>query len=186
MRKKFEDRREGLERRKQDIIDALVLPSLKGKALFRAAAHTVIAQIKDNRLRNTWRYIQQRRDNRKIYVNLVAKQLELAEIRTIWNVKASVTPSESRQLEAAARELSHGDWSYYQSLARMQHRSAWVHAYVPNCVRSRALMPCFRRSDRRCDWCHKLPIYGARYLCTVCNGRLHVTLVCLLSSQEPS
>lgn len=134
MKKKFEDRREGLERRKQDIVDALVLPSLKGKVLFRAAVHTVIAQIQDNRWRNTWSYIEQRRDNRKIYVNLVAKQLELAEIRTIWNVKTSLTPAESRQLEATARELLHGDWLYYQSLARLQHRSAWVHAYVPSRV----------------------------------------------------
>ena len=130
MRKKFEDRGEGLKRRKQDIVNALAIPSMKGKDLFRAVVRTMIAQIKDSRWRNTWSYIQRRRDNRRTYVRLVAKQLEHAEIRTIWNVKVSLTPDEARQLQAAASELSHGDWAYYQSLARLQHRSVWVHAYV--------------------------------------------------------
>jgi hypothetical protein len=145
MRKRFEDRKEGLERRKQDIMNALALPPMKGKARFRAAVRTVVAQLKDNQWRRTWSYIQQRRDNRNTYVRLVARQFELAEIRTIWNVKASLTPEELQQLVAATRELSHGDWSYYQSLARLQHRSKWVHAYVTSCVplRSCALIPRF-------------------------------------------
>jgi len=134
IRKKFQDRKEGLERRKQDIINALALPFMRGKALFRAAVRTVVAQIKDTRWRNSWCYIQQRRDNRKTYVRLVAKQLELAEIKTIWNVKVSLTPDEIQQLQNITRELSQGDWAYYQSLARLQHRSAWVHAYVLSCA----------------------------------------------------
>lgn len=131
MQKKFDDRKEGLERRKQDIINALALPPMKGIVRFRAAARTVIAHIRDSRWRHTWDYIKQRRDNRNTYVSLVAKQFELAEIRTIWNVKVSLTQEESRQLKAASQELLRGDWSYYQGLARLRHRSVWVHAYVP-------------------------------------------------------
>lgn len=103
---------------------------MNGKVRFRAIARTIIAQIADARHHKTWAFLSERRENRKVYVALVAKQLEAAEIRTIWNVNVSLTADESMRLELASRELLHGDWAYYQSLARQEHRNHWVHAYV--------------------------------------------------------
>ncbi|KAF8312647.1 hypothetical protein DL93DRAFT_2081901 [Clavulina sp. PMI_390] len=149
---RFKDRSEGLQRRQTDIIAALALPRLTGKARFRAVVRTIIAQIADANRHKTWEFLKSRRENRKRYVNLVTKQLEAAEIRTIWNVATSLSASEATELEDASRELLHGDWAYYQSLARAKHRKHWVHA------------------DRKCDSCGKMPIYGARYLCSVCDN----------------
>lgn len=143
---------------------------MQGKCRFRAVVRTIIAQIANSRYRKTWAFLKQRRDVRKRYVYLTVKQLQATELQTIWNTNASLTSQEAEELESASRELLPGDWGYYQSLAHQAHRNAWVHA----CVTS--MIPAWNYthlsySDRKCEFCGTMPIYGVRYLCTVCRGQ---------------
>lgn len=101
---------------------------MKGIIRFRSIVRTIISQISDSRYRRTWAYLKNRRDSRNVYVSLVAKQLQCAELQTIWKVKVSLTAKEAEQLESVSRGLLPGDWEYYQSLAQKVHRGAWVHA----------------------------------------------------------
>lgn len=130
MNKKFKERTIGLLRRTRDIETALALPQTKGIARFRSIARTVLSQISDCHRRNTWAYLKDRKTSRDLYASLVAKQLQCAELQTVWKVKASLTAKEADDLENVSRELRPGDWDYYQSLAQKMHRGSWVHAYV--------------------------------------------------------
>lgn len=86
-----------------------VTPKQDPRAWFRFAGNAVLSQIHEKNRRWSWAYFEERRDDRKRYIELFKKQKK----RTIYS-------AEAEELEKLEWKLSYEDLRFYRSLARNQ------------------------------------------------------------------
>ncbi|KAI5810307.1 hypothetical protein DFH27DRAFT_185031 [Peziza echinospora] len=79
------------------------------RAWFRFAGNAVLSQIHEKNYRWSWPYFEERRDDRKRYIELFKK-----------TKKDSIQPAESEELRKLEWKLSYEDLRFYRSLARNQ------------------------------------------------------------------
>lgn len=86
-----------------------VTPKQDPQAWFRFAGNAVLSQIHEKNRRWSWAYFEERRDDRKRYIELFKKQK-----------KGTIIPAEVEELAKLEWKLSYEDLRFYRSLARSQ------------------------------------------------------------------
>ena len=86
-----------------------VTPKQDPRAWFKFAGDAVLSQIHEKNRRWSWAYFEERRDDRKRYIELFKKQK-----------KGSIFPAEVEELARLEWKLSYEDLRFYRSLARSQ------------------------------------------------------------------
>ncbi|KAF8453095.1 hypothetical protein BGX38DRAFT_1249760 [Terfezia claveryi] len=86
-----------------------VTPKQDPRAWFRFAGNAVLRQIHEKNRQWSWAYFEERRDDRKRYIELFKKRK-----------KRTITSVEAEELEKLEWKLSYEDLRFYRSLARNQ------------------------------------------------------------------
>jgi vacuolar protein sorting-associated protein 13A/C len=83
--------------------------SSRSKALWQFARTAIMAEVRDKHRRWTWSYLAERRDDRKLYVELFKnKQLD------------PLSPQDQNMLDSLEKKLSYEDLRFYRSISRSQ------------------------------------------------------------------
>ena len=118
-----------LRSRRKDIENAFWVHSAWKIDKFRAAGQIILRQVQERHRHMSWAYTKERRDLRRAYVPLLAKQLQFSDVGS-FGYSSNVSKEESDELLRLSKEVSPIDVPFWSSLAKLEHRRTITHQYV--------------------------------------------------------
>ncbi|KAF8320533.1 uncharacterized protein EI90DRAFT_3080514, partial [Cantharellus anzutake] len=148
---KFDNVSARLKRRKEEFELCFAVHCERGLRRFRAAATTILKDIRRQRHSISWPVLREKRLLRLEYVRLRAQQYLFRQAEVVWKIGIPIPDEDEVRLEQLSAEIAPKDKGFWDSLAVLERRRILAHL------------------DRQCDVCRTVPIRGPRWQCLFCN-----------------